>query len=253
MDFKFSCPFCAQHIQVDSAGCGSSCVCPNCNKDITIPNPNVAVPIAPKVAITNWWKIGAISLAGFILILFLGVFLESLAQNQQGGTSSSDSGNGSTGGNPAPPARQSAPPTKPAEEIQVVDASAVVHVWNQMVSIDRTCKNDIQSGEDGVATGRLCLQRLRKLNSTSERVDPELVELINRKIDVIGEIFDLSNEATKIENSDPNNRNMATIPDRLNAKKSLEDIAAESNRIDDFQKDLRIELQDKYHIELNEE
>ena len=102
-----------------------------------------------------------------------------------------------------------------------------------------------------MAAGRLYMQRLQQLKSSAAKVDPKLVALIGRKINVIGGLFGLYDVAARIERSDPNNQNVSTIPDRLNAQKSLGDIATESNSVDDAQLMLRTELQDKYHIELN--
>ena len=78
VDFKFYCPFCAQHIQVDSECCGSSCACPNCSKEITIPNRNAAIPVVPKATDKYEWKIAAVSLGVFLLIcLVVGILRNS--------------------------------------------------------------------------------------------------------------------------------------------------------------------------------
>ena len=117
MDFKFFCPFCAQHIQVDAESCGSSCDCPSCNKVISIPNPDFATPPVLVAKKMSWQRFVALLLGGVFLIFVLLFLIGSLASKRQGNVSGPVSDNSSSAGNTASQINQSEPPTVRAEKI----------------------------------------------------------------------------------------------------------------------------------------
>jgi hypothetical protein len=50
MDILFSCPECQQHVVIDADGAGLSVGCPNCGREIRVPDPIVLEPgPAPSV------------------------------------------------------------------------------------------------------------------------------------------------------------------------------------------------------------
>jgi hypothetical protein len=115
MDFKFFCPFCSQHIQVDSGSSGSCCPCPNCNKTITIPNPNDTLMItkSPKrrsgrrllliIVLSGF----GLSLVGCVLLVIIGS-----VTGHQNPTST-----GSLTDNTGQQSAQSTQPTKSPEQV----------------------------------------------------------------------------------------------------------------------------------------
>jgi uncharacterized Zn finger protein len=50
MDIVFNCQACGQHLVIDEAGAGLVVQCPECGKDVTVPNP---AGVKPDVSAEN--------------------------------------------------------------------------------------------------------------------------------------------------------------------------------------------------------
>ena len=135
----------------------------------------------------------------------------------------------------------------------VVDTNEVVRIWNQMMEIDRTCKNPNMSPDEALRTARAAIVGYEMLKSTSSTDDPKLVVLIDRKMNATDALLRVFGEMARIVNSDPNNEDISTIPHRAEVIKKLQNVIAEGNGLVGDQETLRTELQDKYHIELARE
>jgi hypothetical protein len=132
----------------------------------------------------------------------------------------------------------------------LVDASETTRVWNQFIAIERDLNN--APPNDNVESMRAAIAGLQLLSSNSDKADPKVMELINRFINWLHNFIAFFNNASDIVQSDPNNQMLSTIPARLQTEKTMEDIMSEANSLGEYQNNLRIELQNKYQIQLDE-